>query len=276
MNYRHAFHAGNHTEILKHAVLVHLLKALRRKDKPFFALDTHAGPGLYDLDSDQATRTEEAEEGIRRLAGRSLPAAQSYLDLVRSLNPPREVLRYPGSPAIIQAFLRQSDRLVACELHPEDAKELRRNFRGDPRVAVHHRNGYEAVKAFLPPREGRGLMLVDPPFEECDEFASLSRALVTASRRWPNGILAAWYPVKIRSAVSGFQDSLRAAGIRECLSVEVLIRPEDGINLAGGGMVLVNPPWRTDEFLRGLGGQILAGLEAPRGKAVVRWLTPPA
>lgn len=274
MNYRHVFHAGNHTEILKHTVLVHLLETLCRKEKPFFALDTHAGMGIYDLTAEEATRTGEAEEGIRRVAARGLPAAQRYLDLVRSMNPTGQILRYPGSPAIIKAFLREGDRLVACELHPEDAKVLRLNFRTERRVAVHHRSGYEAVKAFLPPPEGRGLVLIDPSFEHRDEFSSLSRALVAASRRWPAGNLAAWYPIKYRDLVSRFHDTLQGAGVRECLCAELTVRPQDGTTLAGGGMVLINPPWRTDEALEELGPQILDALQASQGRSVVRWLTP--
>lgn len=272
MNYRHAFHAGNHTEILKHGALVLILEALLRKPKPFFVLDTHAGAGIADLSADAALRTGEAADGIGRVLDADLPAGR-YLDIVRGMNPDG-LRRYPGSPAIIAEILRDDDRLVACELHPEDVVPLRRLFRNDRRVAVHHRDGYEALKAFLPPKEGRGLVLLDPPFEARDEFNRLAAALASAARRWPAGTLAAWYPVKDRAAVDGFHMALEAAEVPEVLVAEVTLWPENG-TLVGGGLVLMNPPYRIDDALRALGPAILAAFAAPDGRSRVGWLTPP-
>ena len=170
MNYRHAYHAGNHIDVFKHAVLVRLLEHLRKKAKAFTVLDTHAGAGRYDLTAIEAEKTGEAADGIGRVIGKEIPAAAAYLDLIRRLNP--EGLRtYPGSPAIIAAFLRDNDRLIACELHEEEAAKLRRVFRGDPRVAVHQRDGYEAITAFVPPPSRRGLVFIDPPYEKDDRDA---------------------------------------------------------------------------------------------------------
>ena len=170
MNYRHAYHAGSHIDVFKHAVLVMLLEHLRKKAKGFTVLDTHAGAGRYDLTAIEAQKTGEAADGIGRVIGKDIPAAAAYLDLIRRLNP--DGLRtYPGSPAIIAAFLRDDDRLIACELHEEEAAKLRRAFRGDPRVAVHHRDGYEAITAFVPPPSRRGLVFIDPPYEKDDRDA---------------------------------------------------------------------------------------------------------
>jgi 23S rRNA (adenine2030-N6)-methyltransferase len=275
MNYRHAFHAGNHTEILKHAVLALLLQHLRRKQAPFFVLDTHAGAGIYDLSSEEAKRTEEASEGIRRVSRAAIPLADSYLAALGRFNPNATIEVYPGSPAIVQTLLREKDRLVACELHSEDATRLKRHFRGDHRIAAHHRDGFEALRAFLPPPENRGLVFIDPPYEERAEFSRLARALTATSHRWPRGILVAWYPVKDTSAILNFERELRANAVPECLSVEVLVRPEDGVTLAGGGLILINPPWNFDNVLKDLAPQILSALGARSGSWRVTWLTPP-
>jgi 23S rRNA (adenine2030-N6)-methyltransferase len=273
MNYRHGFHAGNHTEILKHGALVAIVEALRQKPRPFFVLDTHAGPGLVDLSADSAARTGEAAAGIGRVWDRALPAAGVYLDIVRRFNPDG-LARYPGSPAIVRELLREDDRLVACELHPDDVVPLRALMRGDRRVAIHHRDGYGALKAFLPPKEGRGLVLLDPPFEARDEFARLAEALAFTARRWPAGVLAGWYPVKDPDAVASFHMAIEAAAVPECLVAEVTLRPADG-TLVGGGLAIVNPPYRLDGRLAALGAEILAAFGATEGASRVEWLTPP-
>ncbi len=275
MNYRHAYHAGSRTEVFKHAVLAQILEHLRRKDKPFFVLDTHAGLGIYDLSSDEACKTGEAENGIGRVLQYDLPAGAAYLQLVRSMNPQSALVRYPGSPAIIQSFLRDCDRLVACELHPDDVTRLRANFRQDKRVSIRKRDGYQAIWAFVPPPERRGLIFIDPPFESPTEFDDLARALIHAQNRWPSGILAAWYPVKSRPAIRGLKEVLREAKIRECMSVQLLFCPMDDTTLAGSGMILVNPPWRMDKLLRKLGSEILAILQKQNGRTSIEWITPP-
>ncbi len=239
MNYRHAFHAGNAGDCLKHALLVWLLRALARKPAPFFVLDTHAGIGRYDLDTGPASRTDEWQGGIGRLLDEAPPPLADYVGLVRRLG------LYPGSPAIARALLRPGDRLACCELHPEDAAALRRAFSGDRQVAIHHRDGYEALAALLPPRrERRGLVLIDPPYEQPDEFSRVAEGLRLAHARFPTGILAAWYPIKHRAPVRAFHAAIQAGGLRDVLAAELFVRePLDPERLNGSGMVIVSPPY---------------------------------
>ena len=277
MNYRHGFHAGNHTEILKHATLVALLRHLLKKESAFAVLDTHAGAGLHDLRSEPATRTGEADAGILRL-GRSVlhePSLSDFMQLVRSFNESDEIALYPGSPAIIGALLRSQDRLVACELHPDEASRLRALFKGHPRIAVHHRDGYEAIKAFLPPRQGRGLTLIDPPYEQRDEYDLLADAFEVAGRRWPAGIVIGWYPVKDYAKVEELSKSVVDASRPGVLRVELLVKPMDGTTLAGGGLLIANPPWQFDTLLRSLAATAADALAGERGSWRVEWLSLP-
>ena len=241
MNYRHAFHAGNFGDCLKHALLIWLLDALQRKPASLFALDTHAGAGAYDLTGLPARRTNEADGGIRRLLEAPEPALDRYLGLVRQLG------LYPGSPALIRASLRSGDRLACCELHPEEYAALRRRFARGRQIAIHQRDGYEALGALLPPPEKRGLVLIDPPFEEPDEFTRLAASLATAHGRFPSGVLAAWYPVKHRTPVRAFHTALQSAGIRDIVTAELLLRaPLDPERLNGCGLLVINPPYRFE------------------------------
>lgn len=238
MNYRHAFHAGNAVDCMKHALLVALLRAMTRKPKPLFVLDTHAGIGSYDLAGAEARRTGEWRDGIGRLRATPPAILADYLSLAP------DPLVYPGSPAIVRALLRPGDRLALCELHPEDAATLRRQFRDDPMVQVHHRDGYEALPALLPPPERRTLVLIDPPFERTDEFGALAAALDAGWTKFPAGVYAAWYPVKHRPPVRSFFDDLAARGIRDVIACEMLLRPPlDPARLNGCGVLVVNPPY---------------------------------
>ena len=251
MNYRHGFHAGNFADCFKHVLLVRLVRSLQRKPAPIFVLDTHAGAGCYDLGSDQARRTGEAAAGVRRLLADPPPALDDYLSLVRrtgtatagEATPPL----YPGSPALIRALLRPEDRAACCELHPEDVGALRRFLDRDPRVAVHHRDAWEAVRGLLPPAQKRGLVFIDPPFEAPDEFSRLAEAIMLAQARFPTGIVAAWYPIKHRAPVRAFHDALRHGGIRDVIVLELLLRdPLDASRLNGCGLVVVRPPFTFD------------------------------
>ncbi len=279
MNYRHAYHAGNFADVVKHAVLTLLLRAIAAKHRPFCCLDSHAGIGRYDLSGPEASKTGEWREGIGRLmaAPDPPPLARPYLDLVRQFNPglagghPRT---YPGSPRLARALLRPGDRLLLAELHPTDSATLRAEFRGDEQVAVHHRDGYEALKALVPPIERRGLALVDPPFEAEDEFRRMVRGVAAAHRRWPTGVYALWYPVKDRAPVERFHRDLADTGIARILAAELTLWPETGSDrLNGCGMILVNPPWRVPAQL----GELLPGLHVilTRGGGGSRlvWLT---
>lgn len=238
MNYRHAYHAGNEADCMKHALLVLLLRMLTRKAKPLFVLDTHAGIGSYDLAGPEAGKTREWERGIGRLRDGEAAALSDFLSQVS------EGATYPGSPALARALLRPGDRLALCELHPADAATLKRRFRDDKQVHVHERDGYEAVGALLPPRERRGLVLIDPPFERTDEFAALAEALDAGRRKFAPGVFAAWYPVKHRPPVRAFMADLASRGIPDIVACELLIRsPLDPARLNGSGLLIVNPPF---------------------------------
>jgi 23S rRNA (adenine2030-N6)-methyltransferase len=263
LNYRHAFHAGNFADCMKHALLVWMLRALARKPAGFLVLDTHAGAGRYDLGGSEAGRTGEWRDGIGRLlaardSGLSLPdGIRDVLGLIDGLG------LYPGSPALVQALLRPQDRLVCCELHPKDHAALRAAMRGEAQVSVHLRDGYEAVRAFLPPPERRGLVLLDPPYEAPDEFARLTEALRQGYSRFPSGTFAAWYPVKHRAPVRSFHAAVGEAAIRDVVAAELLLRePVDPDRLNGCGLLVVNPPWQFMEEAE----PMLAGLAAILGE----------
>jgi len=258
MNYRHAFHAGNHADVLKHVVLLALVDALLRKDTPFFVLDTHAGRGRYLLRGGQAGRTAEAATGILQLAGAKKPPAAiaRYLRAVATDNPVDALLSYPGSPLLVAQAMRPQDRLAACELQPEEAAALRDLFAHDARVAVHARDGYDAVRALLPPRAdgvriARGLVLVDPPYEAQDEeYPRVAKAVREALERWPQAICAIWYPIKQRRSLQPFFRKLEAIPARALLLAELLVRPDDSpLRLNGSGMAILNPPWKLDEAI---------------------------
>ena len=257
MNYRHAFHAGNFADVVKHAALTLVLERMRAKPAPFVYVDTHAGAARYDLESDPAQRTGEARDGILRLIeDRQAPAVlRPYFDLVRSLNAPgAPILRYPGSPWIARKLLRRQDRLLLCETHPEIVYELRRANAGDKRITIRSSDGWAVLKSDLPPPERRGVVLIDPPFEAKDEFERLARGLRHAYRRFATGILMAWYPIKTRRPVDALHATIAAAGLRRVTIAELLIRAEaqesdESPRLAGCGLMIVNPPWMLVETL---------------------------
>ena len=256
MNYRHAYHAGNFADVVKHAVLCRLVEYLKQKDKAFRVVDTHAGIGRYDLASVEAGKTGEWQGGIRRLfehalEPRALTLLRPYLQAVRAENPDGDIRRYPGSPLIIRHLLRSQDRLTAIELHPEDAARLKAVFAGDFQTRVIELDGWQALGAHLPPKEKRGLVLVDPPFEEEGEFPRLVENLRRAHRRWPGGIYALWYPIKDRKAVAAFRAALQETGIPKLLDICFEIRPASNEpSLDGSGMVVVNPPFTLEGELR--------------------------
>jgi 23S rRNA (adenine2030-N6)-methyltransferase len=255
MNYRHIYHAGNFADVFKHAVLARIIAYLKRKEAAFRVIDTHAGIGLYDLGSEEAQKTGEWHGGIGKLLDAALTGAPAewlhdYLSVVRALNPEGGLRLYPGSPLLTRHLLRRQDRLTAIELHPEDAKNLKNVFTGDHHVRVIELDGWLALGAHLPPKEKRGLVLIDPPFEEEGEFARMADGLKKAHRRWPGGIYAFWYPIKDRAAVERFRQSLRETGIPKILDVSFSIRaPSPEARLDGCGMAIVNPPYLLQDEL---------------------------
>lgn len=264
MNYRHAYHAGNFADVLKHTVLFALIEALQAKSTPFAFIDTHAGSGCYALDSTEAGKTGEYKHGIARLlfpdlhssGGRSEPLPpllRRWLDAIVRVPGNEHGLRlYPGSPLQVANMMREADSAQLCELHPEEASRLRELFRQDHRVHVHERNGYEALKALLPPKEKRGLVLIDPPYEAQEaEYRVIQQSLKLALQRWPTGVYAVWYPIKLRSQVQPFHRWLQHCGVRRVLRAELLIHPDDSpLRLNGSGMVILNAPWKLDDGLR--------------------------
>lgn len=272
MNYRHAFHAGNHADVFKHAALVAVLEHLRAKPAPFAVLDTHAGIGVYDLASEGAQKTREYEAGIGRVYGRSVPAAQGYLDLVVAMNP-AGLSAYPGSPEIVRRLMREHDRLIACELHPDEYAALKARYRGDARIAVHHRDGYEALGALVPPPERRGLVLIDPPYERGDEAQRLAAALALGLRRWPTGIFMAWYPIKDSRIGDLLAGAASVGGFPKTLRAELSPFPRDGVAMAGGGLTIINTPWKLDEKLAALAEALVPRLGEGQGTGSVEWVT---
>lgn len=279
MNYRHAYHAGNFADVLKHAVLVGLIEVLKQKNTPFCVLDTHAGSGRYALQSEEAEKTREYMAGILPLLALAhLPSLlHVYLNLVRAFNPgPGHGLHvYPGSPLITASLMRAQDRLVACELEPGEAEALRAEFAADTRIACHHRDGYEAMRALLPPREKRGLVLIDPPFEaQLGEFDRVLDALTLAHGRWPTGIYAVWYPIKLRHDAEHFYRRLAALPFGKVLIAELCLhQPNSNLRLNGCGMALLNPPWRFDTTLVEVLATLSEALRQSRyGSHELRWL----
>ena len=266
MNYRHAFHAGNHADVFKHATLVLLLEHLRAKPQPFAVLDTHAGLGVYDLTGEEAQRSPEWRDGVGRIFGRDLASAPDFSRLIENLNPDG-LKTYPGSPEIIRSLLREGDRLMACELHPADAGTLKARYRREPRVAVHQRDGYEAMGALLPPPERRGLVLIDPPYEQTDETQRLVAAVAAGLKRWPTGIFTAWYPLKDRKVSTALSAAATEAPFPRSLRVEFSPFLWEEAGLPGSGLLICNAPWKLDVKLAALCEE-LSGL---LGNGHARW-----
>ncbi len=256
MNYRHAYHAGNFADVLKHIVLVACIESMKAKQTPFCYVDTHAGAGRYDLGGIEAQKTGESHDGVKRLfnAERLPTLIHAYLNLVRSQGQDHGGTPegfYPGSPAIAAALLRDQDRLQLCELQDLEYAQLRNLFKNDSRVAVHQRDGYQALKALLPPKEKRGLVLIDPPFEaQAEEFRLIERSLRHAMDRWPTGVFAIWYPIKLRQHIVPFHRWLQNSGLRKVLVAELLLHPDNSaLRLNGCGMALINAPYRIDRSI---------------------------
>ena len=273
MNYRHAFHAGGFADVIKHIVLVRILTYLQEKPAAFRVIDTHAGAGLYDLTSDEARRGGEWLTGIARLmqarfSENVLPLVKPYLDIVRAFNPQRDLEAYPGSPLIARALLRPQDRLTACEVEPKTRKRLIDALRRDTQARVVDLDGWTALPAFVPPNERRGLVLIDPPFEQKDEFGRLAEGFAQAFAKWPTGSYLLWYPVKSRRATDDLARQVAeaaAAGAQpgKCLRLEFSVSPQAAeAGLTSAGLLIVNPPWKLLDELKA----ILPELEKPLGQ----------
>ena len=284
MNYRHIYHAGNFADVVKHATLALILEHLKLKETPFRVIDTHAGIGRYDLAAVEAAKTGEWHEGIGRLLAEPLPEniAQlltPYLSAVAYENPGRapgaDLAAYPGSPMIARHLMRAGDALVVNELHPQDHAELASVFARDKHTKVMNLDGWVALKALLPPKERRGVVLIDPPFEEPAELTRLVTSLLDAHRRFATGTVVLWYPIKDLRPVFAFRRELAELGLEKLLSVELIVKVPNGIGLAGCGLVILNPPFslkdKLDLLLPFLAERLALG---PGYSSDVRWLAP--
>jgi 23S rRNA (adenine2030-N6)-methyltransferase len=268
MNYRHAFHAGNFADVFKHAVLTRILIHLREKPAPFRVIDTHAGAGLYNLSGAESIRSGEWRGGIGRVIDVNWdPAVHAllapYLDAVLAFNRSAKLRRYPGSPMLALQLMRPQDRLIACELEPKAATALVRELGPDRRAKVLVINGWTGLNAYVPPKERRGLVIVDPPYEEKDEFTRLARCVESAHRKWRTGCYMLWYPIKARSDPDTLAKRIRRAGIAKVLRAEILLMPPHPNRLTGAGLIIVGPPWTLENELK----QMLPALGSALGQA---------
>jgi 23S rRNA (adenine2030-N6)-methyltransferase len=281
MNYRHAFHAGNHGDVLKHIVLAQALSLMVAKDKPLAVLDAHAGIGRYDLSGVQATKTGEWQSGIAKLDDDFAPDVEAilepYRDILAAMNLDGDGRYYPGSPEIVLRKIRATDRLIVNELHPVDAAELAENYAAEKNVLVKQLDYVQAIKSELPFRERRGLVLIDPPFEVLDETLRAAQALEFGYRRMATATFMIWYPVTTEEFATQFVETMKALKIPNMLWCELQIKAAFAqAGLSGSGLIIVNPPWTLENDLR-----ILLPALAERlglgdwGRGQVDWLTPP-
>ena len=281
MNYRHIFHAGNFADVFKHIVLARIIAYMQNKDAAFRVLDTHAGLGLYDLSSDQAQKTGEWKTGIGKVmeAADRAPAdvlalISPYLDAVRSSNPEGGITQYPGSPMIARHLFRKQDRLTALELHPEDFDVLHAQFEGDVQARVTKLDGWLGIKSHLPPKERRGIVLVDPPFEVYHEFFNILTALKEGHKRFATGTFLLWYPVKHRKGVAEFREELKALKIPRILDTSLEVRSSGAdVRFDGSGMIVVNPPYTLAQHMAQAMPVLKSALCEPNGHTLVRELT---
>lgn len=289
MNYRHQFHAGNFADVFKHAALVQLIRFLQRKDKGFLYLDTHAGRGRYNLAAaargDSLERRPEWPDGIGRLINQNTSAPPfsavlaDYLETIRT-STGHAPETYPGSPWIAKTLARPQDRLVLCEKHPEEAAALEKEFHHQARVSVQTQDGYTGVRAHLPPQERRALVLIDPPFEERDEFSRVITAIQDGLRRLPGGTFAIWYPLTGRARSGMFLDELATLSLPPAFSVEISVAgaveaEAAGISLRGCGLLVINPPWGIAPVLESLTQELTRVLaQQPGGHGTLHWLVP--
>ncbi|HDR0611515.1 TPA: 23S rRNA (adenine(2030)-N(6))-methyltransferase RlmJ [Pasteurella multocida] len=279
LSYRHSFHAGNHADVLKHLVLMLIIENLQQKEKGFYYLDTHAGVGRYRLFSEEAEKTAEFEQGIARLWQRDdLPEEVArYIKLIKQVNYGDKALRYyAGSPLIAAKMLRPQDRALLTELHPSDFPLLRNNFKEFDNVTTKRDNGFQQLKATLPPKERRGLVLIDPPYELKEDYDLVVNAIEEGYKRFATGIYAIWYPVVLRQQTKRILKGLEKTGIRKILQIELAVRPDsDQRGMTASGMIVINPPWTLTQQMQNI-LPYLTDVLVPEGTGswTVKWITP--
>jgi 23S rRNA (adenine2030-N6)-methyltransferase len=279
MNYRHAYHAGNFADVFKHSVFALVIEYFKLKPKPFRVIDTHAGIGLYDLQSIEAGKTGEWQSGIARLLEGEPPSdiaplLAPYLNVIKNLRDQHGAYSYPGSPVLARSLIRPGDVLIANELHPDDVEQLRLCFAGDPQTKVLNQDGWSVLKATLPPKERRAVVLIDPPFEQAGEFDRMYQAVLDAQDRFEAGTLLLWYPIKQRAPVESFNQSIADLGVGKALTANVMISAANVADqLNGTGLTIINPPYGLFEKVQNLLPYLAHLLSrAATGSGDVKWL----
>lgn len=278
LSYRHSFHAGNHADVLKHIVQGLILRALKQKEKGFFYLDTHSGAGRYSLLSAESEKTGEYIEGIARLWERDdLPEeVAQYIEELKKINKSGKLRYYAGSPLLAIQQLRPQDRALLTELHPSDYPLLRQEFAKTPNVVVKRENGYQQLKAALPPKEKRGFVLIDPPYELKEDYDLVVKAIQEGYKRFATGVYAIWYPVVLRQHTKRIVRGLEETGIRKILQIELAVRPDsDQRGMTASGMIVINPPWQLETQMQKILPYLVKTL-VPEGTGSwsVNWITP--
>lgn len=281
MNYRHAYHAANFADVVKHAVLARILTYLNQKPAPYRVIDVHGGIGLYDLESVEAGKTGEWQGGLGRVASAEpSPALAAFLapwlEAVRAENAPEDLRYYPGSPVLARQLSREQDRLVFNELHEQDFELLKQAVGRDKRVKCLNIDAYHGLKSLLPPPERRGVVLIDPPFEVTDEFSQLGRGIGEAVKRFAGGVFVIWYPIKNPVQVEGFYQAIIGQGIGKVLRLEQWISTPGLLpGLTGAGLIVINPPWTLYDDARAIWPELCTLLSAGAGSGGrVDWLVP--
>jgi 23S rRNA (adenine2030-N6)-methyltransferase len=275
LSYQHGFHAGNHADVIKHITVSLILQSLLKKETPFCYLDTHSGSGLYDLHAPASLKHGEFQHGIARLWNmRNAPTELTpYLQAINALNKQNQLRFYPGSPMLAQHLMRKQDRLVLCELHPTEVKKLTAHFTRAKNVYIHHQNGYAGLKAFLPPPEKRGLVLIDPAFELPDEMERFTHALITAAMRFPTGVIAGWFPMLDKTTPAHIERTLRDSALRNILRIELLVEAPRQHHFYGSTMIVINPPWQLDDTMKKIAPWLMSKLSADgQGQLNVEWV----
>ncbi|OAN16916.1 rRNA methyltransferase [Photobacterium jeanii] len=277
LSYRHSFHAGNHADVVKHIVQSLILDALKQKEKPFVYHDTHSGVGRYDLQDERSEKTGEFLEGIARIWSRDdIPAeVASYLAAIKGLNQGDELRYYPGSPKVARAQIRDQDRMVLTELHPTDFPLLLQEFRGDRQVKIYKEDGFARLKASLPPKERRGVVLIDPPYELKHEYMDVVKAIKESHKRWATGTYAIWYPVVYRENIDKMIQGLEQTGIRKILQIELGVEPDTSERgMTASGMIVINPPWKLESQMQAILPWLQQAISPVTGFHKVEWIVP--
>lgn len=276
LSYRHSFHAGNHADVVKHIVQSLILDSLKQKDKPFVYHDTHSGVGRYDLTHEWSEKTGEYKQGIAKIWQQDMPQdLASYLDSIRTLNQGEDLRYYPGSPRVARAQLREQDRMVLTELHPSDFPLLEQEFHRDRQVRIYKEDGFKRLKASLPPKERRGLVLIDPPYELAKEYRDVVTAIAQSYKRWATGIYAIWYPVVNRLDIDDMLEGLEGLGIRKILQIELGVSPDTNERgMTASGMIVINPPWKLESQMKEILPLLKKAIAPSTGHFKVEWVVP--